>query len=117
MNYKITVCCAAVYIARCVRRRKYIWGVSSVRKLVCLLLLIGLLAWPATGLAMGFRVSFNFMRQDDGTTVGELFYNDQIVWRVALLADGARPVVAGSGAQTTSITPDVSNGLFLLRVQ
>ena len=57
------------------------------------------------------------MRQDDSTVWSELWYNDKIVWRVALLYDGARAVSRSNRTETTFIAPDISDGLFLIRIQ
>ena len=75
-----------------------------MRNIICILLL-------------AVTLNIQLIRQDDGTTCGQLWYNDKIVWRVALLADGVRSVSVSNNAETTLITPDIINGLFLIRVQ
>ncbi|WP_378957013.1 hypothetical protein [Pelosinus sp. sgz500959] len=68
-------------------------------------------------LLIAMTLNIQVMRQDDSTTWGELWYNDKIIWRVALLADGVRPVSGVNRGKTTLITPDIIDGLFLIRVQ
>lgn len=75
-----------------------------MRNVICILLL-------------AVTLHIQVMHQDDGTTRGELWYNDKIIWRVALLADGVRAVSGSNSTETTLITPDIINGLFLIRVQ
>ena len=75
-----------------------------MRNIICILLL-------------AVTLNIQLIRQDDGTTCGQLWYNDKIVWRVALMADGVRSVSVSNHAETTLITPDIINGLFLIKVQ
>lgn len=74
------------------------------------------LLWPATASAGEAKIGINFFRQDDGTTVGELWYNDRVVWRLKLLGDDAQPVAGLSGPPTTVIAPDLDEGLFRLKI-
>ncbi|MBP2628309.1 MAG: hypothetical protein H6Q68_3020 [Firmicutes bacterium] len=88
-----------------------------MRKVICILLIVCALVWPSNVLAAGFTLNIQVMRQDDGTTCSELWYNDKVVWRLALLADGAKPVSGSYNAMTTLIAPDIIDGLFLIKVQ
>lgn len=75
-----------------------------MRQTICILLLMVVL-------------NLQLMRQDDGILWGELWYNDKIIWKVAVLADGVRPVSGSNRTESTFITPDIVDGLFLIRVQ
>lgn len=86
-------------------------------KVIWLLLMICVLVWPSNVLAAGFTMNIQITRQDDGTTCSELLYNDKMVWRLTLLADGAKPVSGSYNATTTLIAPDIINGMFLIKVQ
>ena len=88
-----------------------------MRKVIQILLVLCVLIWPNTVLAAGFTLNIQLMRQDDGTTCSELWYNDKVVWRLALLPDGAKPVSGSYNAATTLITPDIINGMFLIKIQ
>ena len=89
-----------------------------MRKVIWILFIVCALIWPQHKvLAAGFTLNIQVMRQDDGTTCSELWYNDKVVWRLALLADGARPVSGSYNATTTLIAPDIINGLFLIKIQ
>jgi len=88
-----------------------------MRKALWILFVVGMLVWPSNVFAAGFTLNVQLMRQEDGTTCGELWYNDKVVWRLNLLADGAKPVSGLYSAQTTLIAPDIINGLFLIKVQ
>jgi hypothetical protein len=70
---------------------------------------------PNIALAANFKLDIT--RQDDGITCSELWYNDQVIWRVAFLTDGTKPVSGGNGVATTYIIPDIVDGLFLLKVK
>jgi len=92
-------------------------GGSFMRKMLSILLIAVILVWPGSVSAAGFKVDVSIARQDDGTTYGEFWYNDQVIWRLAFSTDGAKPVSTGNAVVTTTVTPDIVNGLFVLKVR
>lgn len=85
--------------------------------IVTLLLLLCITLYPSAALAADFSFNINVVRQD-GATCGELWLNDRLVWRLALLSDGAKPVSSGSTANnTTLIIPDIVKGMFVIKVE
>lgn len=88
-----------------------------MRKVVCILLMLVAVIWPSPVLAAGFTLNLHVVRQEDGTTCGELWYNQKVIWRLALLAGGAKPVSGSYHTVTTLIAPDIINGLFVIKVQ
>ncbi len=88
-----------------------------MKKLLCICLLAVILSWPVGVSAAGFRVNINVLRQDDGSTLGELWYNEKVIWRVALSPDGAKPASTSSSAPTTVVSPDLMDGFFILKIQ
>lgn len=88
-----------------------------MRKVIYILFILFILSWPNEVLAAGFTLNINIVRQDDGTTSGELWYNQNVIWRLIFLADGAKPVSGSYNTATTLIAPDIINGLFLIKVQ
>lgn len=86
-------------------------------KVMLILFVILGLTGPVQGLASGFTLSVQFMRQDDGMTCSELWYNDKVIWRLALLTDGAKPVSGSHTTATTLVAPDIINGMFLIKIQ
>lgn len=88
-----------------------------MRKIICILLVLFSFMWPGHALASGFTMNIQVIRQDDGTTCGELWYNNKVVWRLSVLTDGAKPVSGSHTAATTLIAPDIINGMFLIKVQ
>jgi hypothetical protein len=87
-----------------------------MRKGICILLMIAVVVWPNLVLAAECLLNINIMRED-GTTYGELVFNNQIIWRLAVLADGARTVTSVNSTKTTFVAPDIANGMFLIKVQ
>ena len=89
-----------------------------IRKLVVSLLLsILIMLYPSSVLAADFSFNIAIVRQDE-TTCGELWLNDTLVWRLALLSDGAKPVSGnGNGANTTLVIPDIVNGMFVVKIE
>ncbi|MDR3590113.1 MAG: hypothetical protein P4N41_10705 [Negativicutes bacterium] len=80
-------------------------------------ILVGLsLLWPGTVQAADIKYSLSVTRQADGTIFGEVFRNDQVLWRLKVCGDGAEPVAGTGSASTTVIVPDIVNGLFLLKL-
>ncbi len=71
---------------------------------------------PVKASEADFKLNVSFVRQNDGTTSGELWYNDHVIWRLTLLADGAGTVTGHTEQNTTFIAPDLSHGFFLLKV-
>ena len=86
-------------------------------KLISILLIVFTLSLTNQASAASFTLNINIARQDDGTTCGELWYNQQVIWRLAFLADGAKPVSGYYQTRTTFIAPDIINGLFLIKIQ
>ncbi len=86
-------------------------------KLISILLIVFTLSLTNQASAASFTLNINIARQDDGTTCGELWYNQQVIWRLAFLADGAKPVSGYYHTRTTFIAPDIINGLFLIKIQ
>jgi len=91
---------------------------KSIRKItVSLLLAILIIICPAGGFAADLNVNVMLVRQD-GATCGELWIDNALVWRLALLSDGAKPVVYnGNNGNTTLIIPDIVNGMFVIKVE
>lgn len=90
----------------------------QIHKLVIALILgVLMLMYPSAALAADFNFNINLMRQD-GATCGELWFNDKLVWRLALLSDGAKPVSSGlNGANTTLVIPDIVHGMFVVKME
>lgn len=87
-----------------------------MHKVIGIFLVVCVLVWPKTVLAAEFTLNIQVTRQEDGTTCSELWYNDKVVWRLMLLADGAKPVSGSSNATTTLIAPDIINGSLLVKI-
>lgn len=85
-------------------------------KLAALFVLGILLFSPSSASAADFKVNFTVIRQADGATLGELWYNDQVLWRLRLTGDGAQPASTAAPRRTTVVVPDLDSGLFLLKV-
>lgn len=87
-----------------------------MRKILTALILAIALIWPSGAAAAEFKMNISIARLDDGTTRGELWYGDRVIWRVDLVADGATPVVSGRPGTTTLVIPDIVDGMLLLKV-
>ena len=88
-----------------------------MRNIICILFILLSFVLPSQALASGFMMNVQVIRQDDGTTSGELWYNDKVVWRLSILTDGAKPVSGSHNAATTLIIPDIINGMLLIKIQ
>lgn len=87
-----------------------------MRYLLIFFMITVILAAPVSAFAAGFNMNINISRLEDGTTCGELWFNNKVLWRLQVLTDGARPVTSGKSGNTTLITPDIVNGLFLIKI-
>ncbi|AIF50096.1 hypothetical protein [Pelosinus sp. UFO1] len=88
-----------------------------MRKSICILFAMVMLIWPNVVLAAEYMLNINVIKQEDGTTCTELWYDNKMVWRIAVLADGAKPVSGFYNTKTTYIAPDIRDGLFMIKVQ
>lgn len=87
------------------------------RLIICGLLALSLSAlWIEPVWAAEAKFHVNVLRQEDGTTSGEFWYNDKMIWRLTICSDGAEPVSRNGGTGTTLI-PDVMNGMFLFKIR
>jgi hypothetical protein len=91
---------------------------KSVRKKAAsLLLAMIIMLCPALGLAADLNFNIAIARQD-GVTCGELWVDNALVWRLALLSDGAKPVIRNiNSANTMLVIPDIINGMFVIKVE
>lgn len=80
--------------------------------LICLLLQLQAAAVSASP----YKIGITLTHPDDGVFCSELVYDDQVIWRLQFLADGAKSVLSGGGSRTTIVVPDIVNGLFLLKI-
>jgi|GEM_PF-651485 len=92
------------------------WNLTC-KVVVALLLSTILTLYPSSAQAADFSFNVNILRQDDATC-GELWLNNKLVWRLALLSDGAKPVSGGfNSASTTFVIPDIVNGMFVVKIE
>lgn len=91
---------------------------KSMRKItISLLLAVLVMLFPAWGSAADLNFNVVIARQG-GATCGELWIDNTLVWRLALLADGVKPVVYnGNHANTTLIIPDIVSGMFVIKIE
>lgn len=85
-----------------------------MRKLLCTFFLLAILWIPQSCLAMEFDIRFGAQQEN---FVGELWYEDALVWRMALLPGGVVPVMGNNNRFNMVIVPDIEDGFFLFRVQ
>jgi len=82
-------------------------------------MMIALILWlPNTAEAADLKMSIHIGRLEDGTALGELMINGQLVWRLRISSDGAQPAFVRNHPDdsTTVVVPDVENGMFVLKV-
>ncbi|BBB91326.1 MAG TPA: hypothetical protein PKA28_18880 [Methylomusa anaerophila] len=90
----------------------------KVTMLVVAFVLVLSLLSPGYAKAADFTFNINIVRQSDGSTCGELWLKDGLLWRVAILPDGARPVSRGTAtSNTTLIIPDIIKGMFVIKFE
>jgi hypothetical protein len=87
-----------------------------MQKIIVAASLFLLLIWPSGASAADRSVNLRFCLQD-GMASTELWYKDQVVWRLVLLSDDARPVAGFYDDKTIYLAPYVNNGLFTIKLQ
>lgn len=88
-----------------------------MRIIVLMIIVLMIAIYPVTASAADLNFNMNISRFDDGTTYGELVINNNVVWRLMILTDGARPVIRSAHGGTTFILPDIMNGMLMIKVQ
>lgn len=63
-----------------------------------------------------WQLNFQLSRENDGSFSGEMWYNNDMLWRLTFQTDGALPASSGYDPRVTVVAPDIVNGLFVLRV-
>lgn len=86
------------------------------KRLCQLIIVFVFIISPVSAAAADFNVHINISRQADGVANGEVWYNGSILWRIMLLPDGAKPALVMPSGNTTIVIPDISNGMFLLKI-
>lgn len=99
------------------REKQQVKGAFFMRKMICVMLMAVFIGWPGSAFASDFNINISVSRQEDGTACGELWYNNQVVWRLEFLCDGARPALGGRSVNTTTLIPDIVDGMFILKVK
>lgn len=61
-------------------------------------------------------IDFHFAKVDDDF-ISEIWYNNQLFWRVAFVPSGAIPASTGSATYQTVIAPSFQDGFFLFNVK
>ena len=91
--------------------------VFFVRIPVLIVILLLLTILPAAASAADLSFNMNISRFEDGTTCGELIINNNVIWRLMILTDGAMPVSQSFRGGTTCILPDIVHGMLTVKVQ
>ena len=87
-----------------------------MRRWFSVLAFVALLNINETAFASDWLVNFQLSRENDGSFSGEMWYNNDMIWRLRIQADGAIPASSGDDPRVTVLVPDIVNGLFVLKV-
>lgn len=87
-----------------------------MRKIAGLAIFVLVLSAHTLVMAAGWQVNFRLSHENGGSLSGEVWYNNDMIWRLKIQSDGALPVTSGSDPRVTVLTPDIVNGLFVLKV-
>lgn len=87
-----------------------------MRKLICAVVLMGLVLMPGHGFAMGADFDFRVAKVQD-QIVSEIWYDHHLFWCIAFSPSGAVPVSTNSAKYQTVITPFFHNGFFELHIK
>ncbi len=86
-----------------------------MRTLIVIMLVIAILWIPNSAFA-AFQMNFHIDRQQDGIINGELRYDNEVVWRLRIISDGAQPVLSSGSHKGISLIPGIENGFMLLKI-
>lgn len=87
-----------------------------MRKIIGFLVVIALLSITTTTFAADWQVNIHLSPENGGLLSGEMWYNNDMVWRLKIQADGAIPATSGNDPRVTVLVPDIVDGLFVLKV-
>jgi len=81
-----------------------------------LLIFIAVFSMCTVAYASDWRINLHVARENDGSLSGEMWYNNDMVWRLKIQTDGALPAVSSGDPRVTVLVPDIVDGLFVLKV-
>ncbi|CUH97737.1 putative secreted protein [Propionispora sp. 2/2-37] len=84
--------------------------------IILLVLLVLFILLPGHALAAGLNFNINFARTEDGIAYSELWYDGNLIWRIAFLSDGARPVTNQGVPDSIMVMPDMEDGMFKFKI-
>jgi hypothetical protein len=87
-----------------------------MRKWMGLLAFIVLFTINSVAFAADWQVNIHLSRENGSLLSGEMWYNNDMVWRLKIQADGALPAISGNDPRVTVLVPDIVDGLFVLKV-
>lgn len=87
-----------------------------MRKIAAVIIFVVLFSITASAFAADWQLNFQMSVENDGSFSGEMWYNNDMLWRLKIQADGAIPATSGKDPKTTVLVPDIVNGLFVLKV-
>lgn len=86
-----------------------------MRSLIIVLLILAVVWIPNCAFA-AFQMNLHIDRQQDGIINGELWYDNEVIWRLRIIPDGAQPVISSNVHQGISLIPGLENGFMLLKI-
>lgn len=88
------------------------------KRFLFLFLLLGIYLGATPTMAEAADLSFHLgvTHQTEGTWNFEVWYNDHVLWRLAVLTDGAKPVLTQKESQTLQVAPYLDKGFFMLKI-
>lgn len=87
-----------------------------MRKRIGLAVILAWLSLTTTAFAADWQLNIHVSPENGGLLSGEMWYNNDMVWRLKIQTDGAIPVISANDPRETVLVPDIVGGLFVLKV-
>ncbi|MDU4961378.1 MAG: hypothetical protein E6X17_12050 [Sporomusaceae bacterium] len=87
-----------------------------MRKRIGLAVILAWLSLTTTAFAADWKLNIHVSPENGGLFSGEMWYNNNMVWRLKIQTDGAVPAISTNDSEATVLVPDIVGGLFVLKV-
>lgn len=91
-------------------------GMAVLKKWCLMMVLLLPLFCPSAAGAAEVNLGLRFSGNDEGVACSEFVWNGRVIWRVTILCEGVKTVMRADGQEGLVVIPDMSGGMFKLKM-